>query len=157
MSLSTANSSFIFDLRLRSITLCAVFLAIFFPATLVELGCFFVVAFDDPGVPFLLEALGRAVCILEALEGFRVGGGFICMIFRERVGGGGNEKSAFPMAGRIGCGFELRPLLFAGAMAGEGNSKASSLEACNAPSLPGISEEEAGVGGKFSRAIVNQD
>lgn len=40
MSFKTANSSFIFDLRLRSMTLWAVFRAIFFPAALVELGCF---------------------------------------------------------------------------------------------------------------------
>ena len=41
MFLSTPNSSFIFDRRLLSITLCAVFLAIFLPAWLVELGCLF--------------------------------------------------------------------------------------------------------------------
>ena len=44
MPFKVANSSFIFDLLLRSITLWAVFLAIFLPAALVEVGCFFVVA-----------------------------------------------------------------------------------------------------------------
>lgn len=42
--MSTPNSSFIFDLLLRSITLCAVFRAIFLPARLVELGCFLLAA-----------------------------------------------------------------------------------------------------------------
>ena len=59
MAFKVPNSSFIFDPRLLSITLWAVFLAIFLPATLVELGCFFpavaVVLEDDEG--FLSEAL----------------------------------------------------------------------------------------------------
>lgn len=46
MSLSTPNSSFIFDLRLRSMTECAVFLAIRFPAALVILGCFLLAEVD---------------------------------------------------------------------------------------------------------------
>lgn len=41
ISFRVENSSFIFDLRRRSIKLCAVFLAIFRPAALVALGCFF--------------------------------------------------------------------------------------------------------------------
>ena len=41
MSFKTANSSFILDLRRRSIRLCAVFLAIFRPAALEADGCFF--------------------------------------------------------------------------------------------------------------------
>lgn len=41
MLLSRENSSFILLLRLLSIRLCAVFLAIFLPAALVALGCFF--------------------------------------------------------------------------------------------------------------------
>ena len=57
MAFKVPNSSFIFDLRLLSITLWAVFLAIFLPATLVELGCFFpavaVALEDDEG--FLSE------------------------------------------------------------------------------------------------------
>lgn len=45
----TPNSSFIFDLRLLSITECAVFLAIFLPAALVALGCFLGVTAADDG------------------------------------------------------------------------------------------------------------
>ena len=46
------------DLRLRSITLCAVFLAIFLPAALVELGCFLVVAGTfKPDFPLFTEPL----------------------------------------------------------------------------------------------------
>lgn len=58
MPFKVANSSFIFDLRLRSITLCAVFLAIFLPATLVELGCFLPPPLPvfDPPTAFLLLA-----------------------------------------------------------------------------------------------------
>lgn len=41
MSFKTANSSFILDLRRRSMRLCAVFLAIFRPAALEADGCFF--------------------------------------------------------------------------------------------------------------------
>lgn len=41
ISFNTPNSSFIFERLLRSIRLCAVFRAIFRPATLVDDGCFF--------------------------------------------------------------------------------------------------------------------
>ena len=61
MPFRVANSSFILDLRLRSITLCAVFLAIFLPAALVELGGFFVAAVAfEPDLPrlFVLLVLG---------------------------------------------------------------------------------------------------
>lgn len=78
------------------------------------------------------------------------------MIFRDRVGGGGKEKSAFPMAGRIGCGFELRPLLLAAAIAGEGNAKAPSQAAGNTLSLLGMSVDEAGVGGSCVRVMVDK-
>ena len=97
MPFRTLNSSFIFDLRRRSITEWAVFLAIFFPAALVELGCFFPAAFIAAAEPDPFFALpfktGRMVGRLsEPSVGFALG--FICMIFRERVGGGGKEKSA---------------------------------------------------------------
>lgn len=61
MSFRTPNSSFILDLLLRSIKLCAVFLAILRPATLVEEGCFFfggVVVFA--GVSFGVSLGGSA-------------------------------------------------------------------------------------------------
>lgn len=78
------------------------------------------------------------------------------MIFRDRVGGGGKEKSAFPMAGRIGCGLELRPLLLAAAIVGEGNAKASSQAADNLSSLLAVSADEAGVGGNCARVMVDE-
>ena len=78
------------------------------------------------------------------------------MIFRDRVGGGGKEKSAFPMAGRIGWGFELRPWLFPAAIAGEGNAKAPSQAAGSPLSLLEMSAEEAGVGGSCTRVIVDE-
>lgn len=99
MSFKTPNSSFIFDLRLRSMTEWAVFLAIFFPAALVELGCFLPVTFavmDDPVVPFLplpLEVGRAAGMALGSSAVFDFG--FIWIILRERVGGGGKEKSGF--------------------------------------------------------------
>lgn len=88
------NSSFIFDLRLLSITLWAVFLAIFLPATLVELGCFFPAvaeALEDAEV-FLFETF--APCCIEVLteSSEDCGFGFIWMIVRDLVGGGGKEK-----------------------------------------------------------------
>ena len=89
------NSSFIFDLLLLSITLWAVFLAIFLPATLVELGCFFVaVAAVVEDVEALLFGPFGFCCVetfVECSEGW--GFGFICMMVRDRVGGGGREKA----------------------------------------------------------------
>ena len=88
------NSSFIFDLRLLSITLWAVFLAIFLPATLFELGCFFpavVVVLED----FLFEPL--VPCCIGVLDDSSegCGFGFIWMMVRDLVGGGGKEKAGF--------------------------------------------------------------
>ena len=88
------NSSFIFDLRLLSITLWAVFLAIFLPATLVELGCFFpavAVAFEDAEV-FLFEPLEPCCTVFLAESSEDCGFGFIWMMVRDLVGGGGKEK-----------------------------------------------------------------
>jgi hypothetical protein len=87
--LRTANSSFIFDLRRRSNRLWAVFLAIFLPAALVEDGCFRLVppaaAVDpDPALP-----LAAAFEFEAGISGLGSSRGFIWMIFRERVGGGG--------------------------------------------------------------------
>ena len=95
MAFKVPNSSFIFDLRLLSITLWAVFLAIFLPATLVELGCFFpavaVALEDDDGFlsePFEPCCVGVLVDCSEDC-----GFGFICMMVRDLVGGGGKEKA----------------------------------------------------------------
>jgi len=99
ISLSTANSSFILDLLRRSIRLCAVFLAIFLPAALVADGCFFLAppaagAAVVAGAPVLLEV--GAVAVLALVDAAGAGAtsslGFICMIFRDRVGGGGSTN-----------------------------------------------------------------
>jgi hypothetical protein len=87
MSFRTPNSSFIFDLRRRSIRLWAVLRAIFFPATLVELGCFLGVVPADPPPRLPIGPVG------DVPEGVLAGPGFICMILRDLVGGGGREKS----------------------------------------------------------------
>jgi len=134
--LSTANSSFIFDLRRRSITLCAVFLAIFLPAALVELGCFLPAAFDDALVCFFPDTFGDSEWVADGSEDFCCWTGFICIIFRERVGGGGREKSGFSVAGRIGCGLGKRALLLAGAIAGAGKVSGTSLTVWEAGCLP---------------------
>lgn len=88
---STANSSFIFDRRRRSIRLCAVFLAIFRPAALDVEGCFF---FDPAGaVDFEAGVALTGVGGLAAASSWARG--FICIIFRDRVGGGGRAKASF--------------------------------------------------------------
>lgn len=93
-SLRTANSSFILDLLRRSIKLWAVFLAIFLPAALVAEGCFLLV----PAVA-VVELVAVVVVFLEADLAFEAvvselgsSRGFIWMIFRERVGGGGSAN-----------------------------------------------------------------
>lgn len=112
------------DLRLRSIKLCAVFLAIFRPAALVALGCFFL----EFGVAVLLLLLLLAGGLLVSLgfAGDDVGFGeleslgFIWMIFRVRVGGGGRLNSSnvlFEPAWR--GGLEVR-LMDVDARAGDG-------------------------------------
>ena len=89
------NSSFIFDLRLLSITLWAVFLAIFLPATLVELGCFFpavaVTLEDAEGLLFAPFRLCWVGVLAECSEDWDFG--FIWMMVRDLVGGGGKVKA----------------------------------------------------------------
>lgn len=96
ISFKTPNSSFIFDLRRRSMRLWAVLRAIFFPATLVELGCFLGVVLAEPPPRLPVGPVG------EVPKGVLVGPGFICMILRDLVGGGGREKSAL-VAGVGSC------------------------------------------------------
>ena len=75
MFFNVSNSSFILDLRLRSMTECAVLRAILRPAALDALGAFrFDGVFVD-GAGFPRES-----------EGF----GCTCMILRALVGGGGS-------------------------------------------------------------------
>lgn len=109
MPFSTANSSFILDLRRRSIRLCAVFLAIFRPAALVADGCFFLDGSfaADPAAaaaaavlfpaPFplvdVVVAGAGAACISAALFSSCITRGFIWMILRDLVGGGGSAKA----------------------------------------------------------------
>lgn len=87
MSFKTPNSSFILDLLRRSIRLWAVFLAILRPATLVAEGCFFLA-----GAALLAAALGPSTTTSGCSSGCSLG--FICMILRERVGGGGRAKES---------------------------------------------------------------
>lgn len=91
MFFSVANSSFILDLRLRSIRLCAVFLAIFLPAALVALGCFFL---ELAGAAPLAAALPDSLVLFAGSAGRSCDCtlGFIWMILRVRVGGGGRSK-----------------------------------------------------------------
>ena len=86
MFFKTLNSSFILERLRRSIRLCAVFRAIFLPATLVLLGCFFLA----PASPFFPPAV---FVVAGASSSF----GFICMIFLLLVGGGGSVKVSFSL------------------------------------------------------------
>lgn len=98
MLFNVANSSFIFDLLLLSMTLWAVFLAILLPATLVALGCFLLFALEpDAGFLSVNFEPDREV----GLGVFPVccDFGFICMIVRERVGGGGKVKCVLAAEG----------------------------------------------------------
>lgn len=100
MLLRRANSSFILDLLLLSIKLCAVFLAIFLPAAL----CFFlaplVVAVGVVDTGFVVVDAGSEPDLPTAESlGFGASGwaaatsrGFIWMILRDLVGGGGRAK-----------------------------------------------------------------
>lgn len=160
MSFRTPNSSFILDLLRLSIRLCAVFRAIFRPATLVEEGCF-----------FLVPAAFGVDDVSATSSGISSGcpRGFICMIFRDLVGGGGRAKASFegacavedlrriltasPMAGDVGEvgrydeeDFPDEPLDGRASAAGGGSSKDIKDENW-LPSFPLISVEEAGVGG----------
>lgn len=152
MSFNTPNSSFIFDLLRRSITEWAVFLAIFFPAALVELGGFL------PGVdvlflPAFLET-GRGVGGLpDSWAGFALG--FICIILRDRVGGGGSEKSAFVMVDRDNRLLEGLLFVLASAMAGGGRRKAISRDESWDPVSAVMSVDDTGVGGRVTRGITS--
>lgn len=68
ISFNVVNSSFILDLRLRSIKLCAVFLAIFLPAALVALGCFFLPPFAGAGA--LFDAAAAAAAFPDSFDPF---------------------------------------------------------------------------------------
>jgi hypothetical protein len=93
MLFRTPNSSFIFDLRRRSIKLCAVLRAIFRPATLVADGCFFL--FEVAGPALAVGPLATSPSMSRSCS--CCPRGFICIIFRERVGGGGKVKTSFAL------------------------------------------------------------
>lgn len=95
MFFSVLNSSFILDRRLRSIRLCAVFLAILRPAALVALGCFFL----ELAWPAVLAGVLAVSFCLAVDDAAGLGElcwvlGFIWMILRVRVGGGGRLNSS---------------------------------------------------------------
>lgn len=110
ISFKVANSSFIFDLLLLSIKLCAVFLAIFLPAALVALGCFFFTPLEAamlpaPDVVVFPVLLLPSLALLETVSFF-----FFCVccvfgviwiIFLALVGGGGrlNSSTTWPRFG----------------------------------------------------------
>lgn len=103
MSFSTPNSSFILDLRRRSIRLWAVFRAIFLPAALVADGCCCCCCFFLPtpeagaaGAPLALVSAAGAGAGASSSSWPSCGLGFIWMILRERVGGGGSAKASLP-------------------------------------------------------------
>lgn len=68
------------------------------------------------------------------------------------MGGGGNSKFGFSVAGRMACG--ARPLPLAGSIAGEGNDNGVSRAMWGAGFLPWRSKEGAGVRGRLVRGMV---
>jgi len=152
MHFKVANSSFIFDLLLLSMTLCAVFLAIFLPATLVKLGCFLFVVLELDAA-FLFKPFGPDCNVILAVSSVSCGFGFICMMVRDRVGGGGNVKFGLEAEWICLSGAEL-PWSRFGAIAGGGRLKHFSVADMGERSLPSISVEAAGVGGRLGRGIV---
>lgn len=95
MSRMTEYSSFIFDLRLRSIKLCAVFLALFLPAAVVDAvlpvaapACFF-----RPPAAALIDLCEPVSCNSRRPREAEAGpSGLIWIIRRDLVGGGGSTK-----------------------------------------------------------------
>jgi hypothetical protein len=167
MSLSTPNSSFILLLRLRSMILCAVFRAILRPAALVADGCFRL----DPAVVFAGCAGLGGSSSGDADETEPVFG-FICIILRARLGGGGRsycivvsslflwEPDNVLLRARLepsglsvgdtggdgrGCGLWF--------IAGGPREKAVSI---SSRSLAGRSVEADGVGGGFGRGMLSK-
>jgi hypothetical protein len=152
ISFRTPNSSFILLRLLRSMMLCAVFLAIFRPAALVAEGCFlFALAVGLGGVDSEDEELDF---------------GFICMIFRARLGGGGSSYGGSssldfvaPDSVRLCRGLEglslgetggVGPLLFT---AGGGRVNAGAMSLCSAGDR---SVEFDGVGSDLGETMLDQ-
>ncbi len=111
MSFSTPNSSFIFDRRRRSIKLCAVLRAILRPAAVAPvLFCFLfppawlavlgVLPTAGGEVIAFCAGAGKACCCCAPLL---LSFGFIWMILRDRVGGGGSAKSSLVITAGPDC------------------------------------------------------
>ena len=130
--------------------LCAVFRAIFLPATLVVDGCL--------RLPVVF-ACGRAGASND--EGEELGFGFICMILRARLGGGGRSTAVdssldfvAPDRVRLRWGLDksygdvggLGPCLDSGFWSMVAGGKVSSASISNIFSFAGRSVELAGVG-----------
>lgn len=117
-------------------TECAVFLAIFFPAALVKLGCFLLAGMDAvEGAVFFPAVLGAGFGLCgRSKSSLCFAFGFICMILRERVGGGGREKSAVVTVDCECRVLERFLLLPVAAIAGGGRRKdISSDDSCWVP------------------------
>jgi hypothetical protein len=94
MSFNVPNSSFILDRLRRSIRLCAVLRAVLRPAALVALGCFLFEVGVGLGVGSS-EVLDGCLPLFLALRDLGADVfGFIWIILRARVGGGGKLKSS---------------------------------------------------------------
>ncbi len=181
MLFRSANSSFILDLRRRSMRLCAVFRAIFLPAALEVDGCFLLFPAEAlagvPAPPATPATALEAVAFLAALELVSSWGrGFICMILRERVGGGGRanwslggcaaEDRLRDFTVSLGCVYAILVgsvssvgvrcgLVPATARAGSGSTKVMcNVSSCLVPSAPLMSVEDPGVGGNTVRDIM---
>lgn len=176
--LSTANSSFILDLLLRSMRLCAVLRAILRPAALVAEVCFFL---DPDSEALLLEVVPVPVVALAALAAADVdvvdsawAWGFIWMILRDLVGGGGKANASFcccccwaaaddrlrALTASLGCtGYVVlgeTEALLPPTMADGGSSKAIwRCERLFEVSWPLISVDELGVGGMDGRGMAD--
>lgn len=94
ISFSTPNSSFILDRRRRSIILCAVLRAILRPAAEVADGGLRCRGLGVAVVMVVVLLVG-ANAETEGAGGASVDCGFICIIFRARLGGGGSSSGFF--------------------------------------------------------------
>lgn len=156
MSLSTRNSSFIFSRRRRSMMLCAVLRAILRPA-LAPPGCFLFPPAPAAGSAGALGA-GGAVCVFLSSWGWVLG--FIWIIFRERVGGGGRAVGGeASLAWRLAR--RLRGVVeWSESRAEGGRVKEGSICFRSAFSLAEMSVDGAGVGGKvmgMMMAVVEEE
>ena len=112
--MSTPNSSFILLRLLRSMRLCAVFLAIFLPAALVADGGLRLLAAAVFAGCSSVDAVAEAAAAAGAVEGF------IWMILRVRVGGGGRSNGSAPFAAESAVEVRFLPVAARDLAAGAG-------------------------------------